>query len=300
VSPTRGDMPARLQYPDGHKQHNIIALPKDGPLSDRPLLHQVWDYSSGALLYSVSVASEGNGSFSILPYVTDDGSMRILVGLNQSPHEVRVVDHAERRVVTSFPQPHGKTVTHIFELSLPDKPVFVTTGNDGCIKTWDRGDYSLLHSFEAAPDIYIWGAVPYVHPDGRQMIAFGDDTGRIALYDVVGQAIVHFVYSEGGVVLSLDTYTTAEGGEDRLVAGTRSGGVLLYTLPDLVLLRNLADMGQEVRGVHVFDAPSDGRCLVAAGSDSNKVNIADTGDYRAPRAGGPGQSVLRSAVKTGL
>jgi WD40 repeat protein len=280
-------------------QHNIIALPKRRPLSDSPLLHQVWDYSSGALLYSVSVASEGNGSFSILPYVTDDGSMRILVGCNQNPYEVRVVDHAERFLLAPFPQRHGRTVTHIFEFSLPEKPVFVTIGNDGCIKTWDHGDYSLLHSFEAVPDISIWGAVPYVHPDGRQMIVVGDDRGRISLYDVAGKAIVHSIQSGDASVLSLDTYTTAEGGEDRLVAGTRQGRVWLYSLPDLVLLQNLTEMGHAVRSVHVFDAPSDGRCLVAAGSDSNQVDIADTGDYRAPRAGGPGQPVLRSAVKTG-
>jgi WD40 repeat protein len=176
------------------------------------LLNQVWE-----LLYLVNLGSVGGGSFSILPYVTDDGNIRILVGSNDRPYEVKVVDHAERRVVTSFPQPHGNTVTHIFEISLPDKPVFVTTGNDGCIKTWDRGDYSLLHSVGAAHDglardVSIWGAVPYVHPDGRQMIAFGDNRGRISLYDVAGKACMYSTESGDSSVLSLDTYTTAEGG----------------------------------------------------------------------------------------
>jgi hypothetical protein len=83
------------------------------------------------------------------------------------------------------------------------------------------------------------------------------------------------------------------------VAGTFRGYVWLYTLPGLVLIRRLMELGGTVRGLHVFDAPSGGRCLVAAGSDSSQVTIADTGDYRAPRAAGPGQSVLRSAVKTG-
>jgi WD40 repeat protein len=267
--------------------------------ADRCWLHQMWDFSSGALLYSVYVGTEGGGSFSILPYVTDDGSIRILVGSNDRPYEVRVVDHAERRVVARFPKRQGETITHIFELSLPDKPVFVTTGNDGSIKRWDRSDYSLLDTFVVERNLAIRGAVPYVHPDGRQMITFGDDRGRIALYDLVGKACMQSIESGDASVLSLDTYTTAEGGEDRLVAGTRCGGVWLYTLPDLVFIRSLVEVGRVVRGLHVFDSPSDRRCLVAAASEDGKVTIADTGDYRAPRAAGPGQSTLRSAVKTG-
>jgi hypothetical protein len=80
------------------------------------------------------------------------------------------------------------------------------------------------------------------------------------------------------------------------VAGTRQGRVWLYTLPGWVLLRSLLQLTHAVRELHVFDAPSDGRCLVAAASDNTKVHVADTGDYRAPRAG---PAYLRSAVKTG-
>jgi WD40 repeat protein len=254
----------------------------------------VWDYSSGALLYSVTL---GSGCFSILPYLTNDGSMRILVGSNRAPYEIKVVDHAERRLVALFPQLHRETITHILEISLPDKPVFVTTSKDGSIKTWDRGDYSLLNTFEAERDVSLWGAVPYVHPDGRQMLVCGDENGKLFLFDVAANARGHTIQSGDTSVLSLDTYTTAEGGEDRLVVGTRRGTVWLCTLPGMSRLRSLLEVGSAVRGVHVFDAPSDGRCLAATASDNRKVTIADTGDYRAPRAGGP--SHLRSAVKTG-
>jgi WD40 repeat protein len=254
----------------------------------------VWDFSSRALLYSITL---GSGGFPILPYLTDDGSMRILVGSNATPYEVKVVDHAGRRLLGPFPQLHGDTITHIFEFSLPDKPVFVTTSKDGSIKTWDKGDYRLLDTSAGERSDWIWGAVPYVNPDGRQMLVCGDEKGNLLLYDVAGNARVASNISGGISVLSLDTYTTAEGREDRLVVGTRHGGVWLYTLPDLTPLRSLLQLTHAVRGLHVFDAPSDGRCLVAAASDNTKVHVADTGDYRAPRAGGP--SYLRSAVKTG-
>jgi WD40 repeat protein len=166
---------------------------------------QVWDFSSGALLYSVTLGGGGDGCFSILPYVTDDGSMRILVGSNSTPYEVRVVDHAGQRLLPPFPQLHGDTITHIFEFSLPDKPVFVTTSKDGSIKTWDKGDYSLLDTSAGERSDWIWGAVPYVHPDGRQMLVCGDEQGKLFLYDIAGNARVHSTQSGEASVLSLDT-----------------------------------------------------------------------------------------------
>jgi WD40 repeat protein len=254
----------------------------------------VWDFSSGALLYSITL---GSGCFSILPYLTDDGGMRILVGSNGAPYDVRVIDHAKRRLVARFPQLHRETITNIFEFSLPDKPVCVTTSKDGTIKTWDKGDYRLLETFESEGKSCSWCAVPYLNSDGRARLVYGDDKGGLFVYDVAGLWCVISNQEGDTSVLSLDTYTTAEGGEDRLVVGTRQGAVWLYTLPGLVLLRVLEHTRHAIRGLHVFDAPSDGRCLVAAASVERKVTIVDTGEYRAPRAGGP--SHLRSAVKTG-
>jgi WD40 repeat protein len=255
---------------------------------------QVWDFSSGELLYSITL---GSGAFSILPYLTDDGGMRILVGSGSIPYEVKVIDHVGRRLLSPFPMLHAETITHIFELSLPDGPVFATTGNDGTIKIWDRSDYSLIDTLVVARNLAIWGGVPYVHPDGRQMLVVGNERGSVFLCDVEGMTCVASNISGGTSVLSLDTYTTAEGGHDRLVAGTRHGAVRLYTLPGLDFIRVLEQGRDAIRGLHVFDATPGGRCLVAAASENRKVTIVDTGDYRAPRAGGPGQ--LRSAVKTG-
>jgi WD40 repeat protein len=232
-----------------------------------------------------------------------------------------VIDHATKvGLYASAPAHHTKTVTHIFEVPLPDKTVFVTTGNDGTIRLWDREEFSLLDTivvekrngtqdYSAYAYDFIWGAVPYHHPDGRTLLVVTSVSGRILLYDLSDKTCIGSYdppigrhNSDGSpeeTPLSLDTYTTAEGGEDRLVVGTHRGIVRLHSLPDMRSIRVLADVGNSVRAVRVFDSPSDGRCLVAAGSDTNKVTIADTGDYRRPR-GDPRDSVpVRSALKTG-
>jgi WD40 repeat protein len=273
----------------------------------------VWDFTSGELLYSVELES---GSYSLLTYLADDGSVRIVAesraGINR--FRLEVIDHATRsRLECSFFQQHNNMITHIFEVPLPDKTVFVTTGNDGTIRLWGRGDFSLLDTImvKHATETYtlIWGAVPYFPPEGGALLVVTDGWGGIFLYDLCERTCIG---SYGPPVetsqpdgtpqetpLSLDTYTTAEGGEDRLVVGTDKGRVRLHSLPDLAFLRTLAEVGSQVRSLHVFDSPSDGRCLVAAGSDNNRVTIADTGDYRAPTADPTGRPHVRSAVKTG-
>jgi WD40 repeat protein len=272
----------------------------------------VWDFNSGERLYSVGLQGSG---FSILPYTTNDGGMRILVGADTNPYVVEVIDHATRRHVGFFPDEHQNSITHIFEVSMPDKTVFVTTSNDGTIKLWSREDFSLLDTIVlekgidtlSYPGNFIWGAVPYYHPDGQTMLVVTHRSGRILLYDLTAKTCVHSVLIECDTPdnpvapISLDTYTTAgsEGGEDRLVVGTDNGHVRLYALPGLDFLRVLADGEIPARCVHVFDAPSDGRCLVAAGFDLPVVYIADTGDYRVPRADRARQCAVRSALKTG-
>jgi WD40 repeat protein len=278
----------------------------------------VWDFNSGEMLQSYNL---GNGGFSVLPYLTDDGRLRFVVGPNTSPYRLAVIDHATKsRFYASAPAHHTKTVTHIFEVPLPDKTVFVTTGNDGTTRLWDREEFSLLDTivvekrngtqdYSAYAYDFIWGAVPYHHPDGRTLLVVTSISGKVLLYDLSDKTFVCSHDPPDGRLnadappeetpLGLDTYTTAEGGEDRLVVGTYKGCVRLYSLPDLRFIRVLAEVGNSVRAVRVFDSPSDGRCLVAAGSDTNKVTIVGTGDYRRPR-GNPREAIpVRSALKTG-
>jgi WD40 repeat protein len=293
------------------KEMNLVILSRVRSLVsclrviDQPPLGQVWDFSSGEMLYSVTLRG---GGFSILAYLTDEDSLRMVVGGGNDGCPLVVIDHATRsRLLNPLPMPHTGRITHIFEVPLPDKTVLVTTStdNDGTIRLWDRGDFSLLDTItvKKPTGIYtvIWGAVPYFPPDGRALLVITDGWGRILLYDLSEKTCIGSfdppVAEE--TPISLDTYTTAGGEGGRLVVGTDRGGVRLHSLPGLAFLRTLVAVGGKVRSVHVFDAPSDGRCLVAAGSDNDRVTIADTGDYRAPRADPTGRPHVRSAVKTG-